>query len=217
MAAGMRNIMIMVGMFLLFAVAVGVAGAQRGGEQQGDTRVLTVTEQRPGERGQRGELPEEFTARLAAKLGVSEEALRSAFRETMEELRPAMRERMERGRDRMREWRDRDDGDRDEPRPGRFREGQPGRFPMPGPAAGPGAGGPVPPPVLGLSADILGMEPDALRQEIQAGKTLAQLAQERGVAPDALADQIVGRMEQMRVQQMREMVRGALDHQFGPR
>jgi len=80
---------------------------------------------------------------------------------------------------------------------------------------GRGPGGP--PPVLGLSADILQMEPDALRQEIQAGRTLAQLAQERGVAPDALADQIVGQMEQRRVQQMREMVRGALDRQFEPR
>jgi len=123
MTRGIRNSAIMAGTFLLFAVAVGVAGAQRGGEQQHEANApgLQGAEQRPGERGQRGErgprgeLRGEFAARLAEKLGVSEETLRTAFRETAEELRPAMRDRMERARDRMREWRDADHEDR--PRP----------------------------------------------------------------------------------------------------
>lgn len=226
MARGIRNIAVMVGMFLLFAGAVGIAGAQRSTEQSGepqrDPGVAAAAEQRQGPRGPFGEMMDEFASRLAAKLGVSEDALRSAFRETMEELRPQMRERMQGARERMRHWRERDDGEGRPGRPGG--DGPPGfgmRRDGPGPMeGGPGmmGGGPgVPPPVLGLSADILHMQPDALRQELEAGKTLAQVGQDHGVTADALADQIVTRMEQMRMQHMREMVRGALDRQQGQR
>ncbi len=70
----------------------------------------------------------------------------------------------------------------------------------------------IPPePVLRLSVQILGIEPDALGQELQQGKSLAQIAAEHGVGPDAYADALVQAMEQLRVEQMRLQVRELID------
>jgi hypothetical protein len=56
MTRGIRNSAILVGTLLLFALAVGVAGAQRGGERdEANTSRFQGAEQRPGERGQPGE------------------------------------------------------------------------------------------------------------------------------------------------------------------
>jgi hypothetical protein len=65
--------------------------------------------------------------------------------------------------------------------------------------------------MLSQVADILHMQPNDLRAQIQQGKSLGQIAQEQGVSADALADQLLQRMEQTRMQLMRDMIRRMLD------
>jgi len=77
---------------------------------------------------------------------------------------------------------------------------------------------PLPPPaIVGLSAEILGIEPDVLRQELERGSTLGQIARDQGIEPDALADHLAAAAEQLRLDHMRQAFRHMLDHPFmGP-
>jgi len=77
---------------------------------------------------------------------------------------------------------------------------------------------PLPPPaIVGLAAEILGIEPDALRQELQRGSALAQIARDHGIEPDVLADRLAAAAEQLRLDHMRQAFRHMLDHPFtGP-
>ena len=61
----------------------------------------------------------------------------------------------------------------------------------PGPGAGQGQRGPGMPGQGQAVADLLGMTPDQIRTEMQAGKSLAQIAEAKGVSRDALKAKIV--------------------------
>jgi transposase-like protein len=66
-------------------------------------------------------------------------------------------------------------------------------------------------------ADILQMSVDDLRAQLQQGKTLAQIAQEHGVSPDSLADQLTQRAVQAfqnNQQQLHDRIRQSLDRQL---
>jgi len=65
---------------------------------------------------------------------------------------------------------------------------------MPG-AFGTGWGGPW--GGLDAAAEVLGMEPEDLMAELRDGKTLTEIAGERGVDPQAVQDAMVAQMEQM--------------------
>jgi len=204
--------------FALFAVGVGLAGAQRGpdGPPSGPGA------NRP-DGGERGALREEFATKLAGKLGVSVDALRSAFQSTLEEMRPEMHERMqamrERMHERMQEFRDQHQGDDSTPRHHgmrRFGGPPPGDmgpgmgFRGEGPGGGPGIAGPR--QMMGNVAESLGMTSEDLQGQLRQGKSLSQIAQEHGQSPDALADQIVSRIQQTNAQMLREMIRQMMDH-----
>lgn len=224
-----RSVAIGLAAFMLFGTAVGLAGAQRpdGPPVPGD---------RPGPRGEGvfGALGGEFAAKLAEKLGVSEEALWTAFRETMAEMRPQIQERRGQLREHMREhmrgpMRDHMQGQPREPLQefGRDMMVDPPRGPRP--EGQPGLGirlqpfgemnapaGPAVPPqaVAGLAADVLGLQPNEIMEQIRAGRTLAEIASERGISTEAFADQLTSRMEQMRVQRTRDGIRHMLDQHF---
>lgn len=219
--------------FTLFGAAVGLAGAQR-------PDAPPAPSDRPGPRGEApfGGLRDEFAAKLAEKLGVSQEALWTAFRETMAEMRPQIQERMGQFRERMHErvrghmgehvrghmqsdMREHMQGfGRDmmmDPPRGPRPEGQPGLGGRPQPFGEMNAPlGPAVPPqaVAGLAAEVLGLQPSEIMEQIRAGRTLAEIAGERGISAEALADQLANRMEQMRVQRTREGIRHMLDQQF---
>ena len=67
------------------------------------------------------------------------------------------------------------------------------------------------PSIVGLAADALGLPPETVAEALRAGKTLALVAQEHGVAPEQLADRLVERSEQLRMQRMRASIRTFLD------
>jgi hypothetical protein len=166
----------------------------------------------PCQPGPLGELLGEFGQRLAMRLGASEEQARTATQQTMMEMQPQIE--------------------------ARFRQvcqaaGQPGGFPaspgQPGapqlgaarPAAQPG-GPPMPPElILGVTAQVLDMTPEAIMEELQQGSSLAQIALAHGVSPDELADQITAAAEQMRIEQLRARIRQLLEQPLmqpgGPR
>jgi predicted DNA-binding protein YlxM (UPF0122 family) len=50
---------------------------------------------------------------------------------------------------------------------------------------------------LDVAAEVLGMEPEQLMAELRDGKTLAEIAEERGVDPQAVEDAMIAHMEQM--------------------
>jgi len=56
---------------------------------------------------------------------------------------------------------------------------------------------------LDAAAEVLGMEPEDLMAELRDGKTLTEIAEERGVDPQAVEDAMVEQMEQ-RLQQAEE-------------
>jgi hypothetical protein len=188
-------------------------------------------------------LPEE-TVRQA--LEQTREEMRPIVRERMEQARQDLRERFQDPafQERWRELRERfgerfRDGEGPRPfnRPGmppgpggqgRFGPGGPAPFnPGGGPPMNPGGQpmnpggvGLVGPDFLRLSAEILNVDPAALRQELQEGKTMAQIAQEHGVPASALADQLAARLEQQRQQQTRDFIERAINQPLpipGPR
>jgi len=207
--------------FALFAVGVGMAGAQRG--QDGPPPGPGVN--RP-ERGGGG-LGDEFASKLASKLGVTVDALRSAMQSTREEMRPQMEARMQQMHERMQELRGQHEGDGSGPghQQGMRRHfGPRGMGPMGqgegsrGPGAGEGFRGPDagtamagPMQMMQGVAEILGMQPDDLRTQLQQGKSLSQIAQEHGQSPDALTDQIVSRIQQTNAQMLHDMIRHMMD------
>jgi hypothetical protein len=187
-----RGVGIGVAAFLLFAVVVGIAGAQPGPQNnaqrgaQGD--------------GQRSALREQFLNTLATNLGLPVDRVRAALEQTREQMRPqvqdAMRQHHERMHERMGE---------------RFGQGPGMGMGMPPMMGGAFAGGVV--------ADVLGMDRQTLMQELQSGKTLAQIGQEHGMTPDQLTDQIVQRITQMQQQaqqNMRQHIRESLDQTWPP-
>lgn len=197
---------------LLFVGSVGMATAQGDGpaaSDEGDPPAGTRG-------GYRGQLAGEFTARLAHNLGVSEDQLRSALRQTTEEMRPLVRGQVERLRERFRTLRGRmEEGLFERDRRGApglgarpFDSGIAGR---PGGLLGPGLGLP-PRAVIGSLAEAAGLPPEALQEDLRAGKTLAQIAEEHGIAPEALADQLTERAEQFRIQRIRAGILRFLNH-----
>jgi len=217
-----RSLAIGGAVFALFAVGVGLAGAQRG--QDGPPPGPGVN--RPD--GERAGLRDEFASKLAAKLGISVDTLRSAMQSTREEMRPQAEARMQQMRERMhervQEFRGQRDGDESGPRRQdgmRRPSGGPGMGPM-GPAEGfrpgersggaPGIAMAGPMQMMNGVAEILGMQPEDLHNELRQGKSLSQIAQEHGQSPDALADQIVSRVQQTNAQMLREMIRRMMDH-----
>ncbi len=61
----------------------------------------------------------------------------------------------------------------------------------PGPGGGWGMGGGFADSPIAIAAEQLGMEPDALLTELQAGKTVAELAEANGVSLDSIVDAVV--------------------------
>ena len=61
---------------------------------------------------------------------------------------------------------------------------------------GPGRGWAGQGDVLDTAADVLGMTPDALRSELQAGKSLAELAEEKGVDTQTIVDAVHSETEE---------------------
>jgi len=229
-----RRVAIGLAVFMLFGTAVGLAGAQR-------PDAPPVPGDRPGVRGDRprgegafGVLGSEFAAKVAEKLGVSEEALWTAFRETMAEMRPQIQERRGQFREHMREhmrghmsghMREQMQGHMQEfgrdmmmdPPRGPRAEGQPGlgsrRQPFGEMNAPVGPAGP-PQAVAGLAADVLGLQRNEIMEQIRAGRTLAEIAGDRGISAEAFADQLASRMEQMRVQRTREGILHMVEQHF---
>lgn len=148
----------------------------------------------PGQRQQdMRQQHEAYMNAVAARLGISREQLNEAMKQArIDQINQAVAE-----------------GKIDQERANRMiqviqsgqRPGGPG-----GPGAGPGQGGPPPGPGQGpgarqggpggrppgpemhgggmLAANVLGMTPQDLRTQIQAGKSLAQIAQEKGISRD---------------------------------
>jgi len=185
-----RGLGIGVAAFLLFAAVVGIAGAQPGPQQNAQPGVA-------GE-NQRGALREQFLNTLAANLGLPVDRVQAALEQTREQMRPQVQDVMRQHHERMHERM----GERFGQGPGM------GMRPMMGGAF---AGGVV--------ADVLGMDRQVLMQELQSGKTLAQIGQEHGMTPDQLTDQILQRITQMQQQaqqNMRQQIRDSLDQTWPP-
>ena len=135
--------------------------------------------------------------------------MRPQFQERAEQMRERMRGVREHMRDHMREHM------RERGRP--FGDGEPGLggprpFGQPDMAFAPG----VPPQaIFGLAADALGLQPPEVMEQLRAGRTLAELAVERGLSAEALTDQLTGRMEQMRIQRAREGIKHMIERPLG--
>jgi hypothetical protein len=224
----MRTVSIFLAVGSLFAIAVGVAGAQRG-PQGGGGGQGTGSETGPRD------VMDMRVARLAANLGVSEDALRAAIAQTHEDMRPMMEERMGQMREHMQQMHPGMPGMHGMPaHPGDMgRMGPPRLAPgeghgannrpmapfggplfgqMPGDGAGT-AGGPG--QMMSTVAGILRMQPDELREQLASGRTLAEIARARGVDPDALADQLTSAFIQEHQGHLRAMIRESMDHTFG--
>ena len=192
-----RTVSIFVALIALSAVAAGVAGAQRGPQPGGDRG--------PGRGPEAGppEMADAFVAHLAANLGVSEDDLRSAMAQTHEEMRPMMQEHMGQMRERMREHME--------------EMGPPGRPPLGRLPMDPAGAAAMHDQLISTVASALRMQPDELRQQLGYGHTVAEIARNQGVDPDALADQLTSTIIQEHQGQLRAMIREAMDHSFGGR
>lgn len=62
-----------------------------------------------------------------------------------------------------------------------------------------------------IAADTIGISTDELKQALQGGKTIAQVAEEHGVAASSVVDAIV----QARTAKVQERAQKLVDHQFG--
>jgi hypothetical protein len=149
-------------------------------------------DQRPGPRGnsqQRQQMQEAYLNALAARLGLSVDQLKEAQKQARIDL---INQAVAAGRltqqqaDRMIQaiQSGQGAGQRGQMRPGQGQRGQQQR-PNQG-QRGPGMPGPGQ-----AVADFLGMTPDQLRAEFQAGKSLAQIAEAKGVTRDALKAKIL--------------------------
>jgi hypothetical protein len=224
----LRSVSIGVTGLAMFGMAVGVAGAQRGGPPPGGPG----GPDRGGQPGM-GPMGDAFISDLATNLGVSEDQVRSALQKAHEDMMPMMQEHMGEMRDQMRQrFGGGDDGngprfgrgdDSNGPRLGRGDDGNrpgvpfgrmPGRPPFGGPSDGMGMGM-VPGHAVDTVAAALNMSPEELHQQIQSGQTVAEIAQAHGVNPDTLADQLTNSIIQEHQSQLREMIRRGMDRSFG--
>lgn len=149
-------------------------------------------DQRPGPHGnaqQRQQMQEAYLNALAARLGLSVDQLKEAQKQARIDL---INQAVAAGRQ-TQEQADRmiqaiqsgqGMGQPGQMRPGRGQRGQQQR-PNQG-QRGPGMPGPGQ-----AIADFLGMTPDQMRAELQAGKSLAQIAEAKGVSRDALKAKIL--------------------------
>src|SRR5579871_2799681 len=183
----MRFLGIAMVVIVLFATALGIAGAQ-----PASPNPPTPSGQQGGPRGAFGD---RFVASLAANLGLPVDTVQSALQTTRQQLQAQMP----------------NDGTQGQPR------GGPGQPFGPGAPGGPrGMGGPFG-SIGQETATILGMTPQDLQAELQQGKTLAQVAQEHGVSADALADQLTQQAVQTfqaNESQLHDRIRQALDQPF---
>ncbi|MPZ14696.1 MAG: hypothetical protein GEU73_09800 [Chloroflexi bacterium] len=134
-----------------------------------------------------GELADDYLGRLADKLGISVDALRDAVIQTTEEMRPQIEERRAELRQRM-----------EENPGGRMHEG----------VRMVGAN------LVRLAADELGIDADALRQQLQDGRTLAEIAREHGVDPDVLAERLTQQLGNVDMGALQARIRQLLDRSF---
>jgi hypothetical protein len=64
-----------------------------------------------------------------------------------------------------------------------------------------------------VAAETIGISTEELKAQVQSGKTIAQVAEEHGVAASAVVDAIV----EARTAKLRERAEQLVQHQFGPR
>jgi hypothetical protein len=62
-----------------------------------------------------------------------------------------------------------------------------------------------------VAAEAIGISTDELKLELKAGKSIAQVAEEHGVAVDSVVDAVV----QARTAKVQERAQKLVDHQFG--
>ena len=158
----------------------------RGGEGQGP---------RGGNAQQRQQMQEAYLNALAARLGLSVDQLKEAQKQARIDLiNKAVAEgklTQEQANQRIQAIQSGQGpgqpgaGQRGQERPGRGQRGQQG------PGQGQGQRGPGMPGPGQAIADLLGMTPQEIRTEFQAGKSLAQIAEAKGVSRDALKAKIL--------------------------
>ena len=149
-------------------------------------------DQRPGPRGngqQRQQMQEAYLNALAARLGLSVDQLKEAQKQARIDLvnKAVAEGRMTQEQaDRMIQaiQSGQGPGQGGQMRPGQGQRGQQQR-PNQG-QRGPGMPGPGQ-----AIADFLGMTPDQLRAEFQAGKSLAQIAEAKGITREALKEKLL--------------------------
>ena len=159
----MRRRKVLIGLIAAGALAIGA--------------VVSVAAQSPGDGGSGGG---NFIAKLAANLGIGEDKLKSAIDLTRTQLideavaagklTPAQADQM---KQRLAEGKG-------------FGKGFPGAGRHGGPK-GPGLGVDV----FGEVAGLMGMQPRDMMQELRAGKSLAQIAQEHNVSLDTLKTNLI--------------------------
>jgi hypothetical protein len=135
-----------------------------------------------GERPRGGNMQQAYLNALAARLGLTTEQLEAAMKQARIDLiNQAVAEgRLDQERaNRMIQAIQSGQG------PGGPGMGQPGQRP------GQGQRGPAAPGPGQAVADLLGMTPQQLRTELQSGKSLAQIAEEKGVSRDTLKAKIL--------------------------
>jgi len=157
-----------------------------------------VPKPKPGRGGnmqQRQQMQEAYLNALAARLGLSVDQLKEAQKQARIDLiNKAVAEgklTQEQANQRIQAIQSGQGpgqpgaGQRGQERPGRGQRGQQG------PGQGQGQRGPGMPGPGQAIADLLGMTPQEIRTEFQAGKSLAQIAEAKGVSRDALKAKIL--------------------------
>ena len=161
--------------------------APKPGQGPGRGQQLTP-EQRQQMQQQRQQAQQQYLNRVAANLGVSPQALQDALKKTrIEQINQAVSE-GKLSQDQANQMIQRinsGQGPMGFGPPG----GRPGHGPKPGGPGGPGGREAMRGGMMG-AAQALGMTPQELRQELQSGKTVAQVAQQRDVSRDELKNRL---------------------------
>ena len=167
--------------------------APKPGQGPGPRQPLTP-EQRQQLQQQRQQVHQQYLNRVAANLGVSPQQLQDALNKTrVEQINQAVAEGML-SQDQANQMIQRITSGQ---APAGFGPGfgGPGHGPKPGGPGSPGARAAMRGGMMG-AARALGITPEQLRQELQAGKTLVQVAQERNVTRDELKDRLRAQQQQ---------------------